>query len=139
MSDFKIFQHKYLFTFAKFGLLLIFGLVVVFHFCVLIRIVPINMIWGGKMADTSNIYLVEAIALVLVFWMLLTVLLKTQVIKNSFSTKTIRNSLYVMLVFFILNTIGNLLSENSIEKMVVAPVTLLITFLLLVLVFYKQV
>ncbi len=138
MSDFKIFQHKYLFTLAKFGLILIFGLVLVFHLCVLLNIVPIDRVWGGKIADTTNIYLVESIALGLVLVMLMTVLLKTQVIKNSFSPKTLRNILYAMLLFFILNTVGNLLSENSIEKMVAAPVTLLITFLLLVLVLYQQ-
>lgn len=61
--------------------------------------------------------------------MLVVVADKADYLKLPFSTKTITIILWVFVVLFAVNTIGNLFSKNRLEQLLFSPLTLLAAIL----------
>ena len=112
--------------FALRGLLVGLSLLVLFHLLVLIGVVPFEVVWGGKMSEVSQMQRLETISILVSIFMLVVIAIRAQIININISGRVITIILWVMFVFFCLNTIGNLLSNNSFEKLVFAPLTLLL-------------
>jgi membrane protein DedA with SNARE-associated domain len=52
--------------------------------------------------------------------------------------RVITSSLWVMFCLFLFNTLGNILSENHLEKIIFTPVTIVLSLLMLVLILKKN-
>ncbi|GAB3194317.1 hypothetical protein ABID22_000258 [Pontibacter aydingkolensis] len=113
--------------FATNGLLLIISLTIVFHFTVLLGIVPFELVWGGRLRTHSQMLSFEAASIAINLAMLAVVAIHSGVLKIRVNRKVIRVALWAMFILFLLNTVGNLLSENQAEKMVFTPVTFLLS------------
>jgi hypothetical protein len=101
------------------GIKLLLGLiaaVIIFHFSVLLKVIPYHFVWGGRLQNESEMYVFElaSIAINLVLGGVL--LMKGNFIKPFFSLKTINITLWVFLILFILNTVGNLFAKTNFEK-----------------------
>jgi hypothetical protein len=68
----------------------------------------------------------------------LIVLIKSQINKIDISSKIINGFLWGMSVLFILNSIGNLASNNNLEKIIFTPITLVLAICGLILVLKKE-
>ncbi|WP_047245761.1 hypothetical protein [Maribacter thermophilus] len=101
----------------------------VLHLSVLFKLVPHTIVWGGKIASIQTIYVLEMVALVTMLFLAMVILMKNRIIKPIFTSKAIKGILFVFAVFFMLNTLGNLLAETKIEK-VQALITLYLAFVL---------
>lgn len=106
-------------------------LLILFHLLILLRIVPYEIVWGGQIANTSSLIMLECMALGLTIIFTVIVLAKIGYIKVNGFSKTINFGMWVMVGYFILNTIGNIASINSIEKMILAPLTILLALIAL--------
>ena len=107
------------------GLLIILSLLVVFHVLILIRVVPFEDVWGGKITSESQMQRLEGISIFISLAMLTVVSIRAKIIRFA-GGRAITIILWVMFCFFCLNTIGNLLSNNPFEKLVFAPLTLIL-------------
>lgn len=90
--------------------------VIIFHLCILFKIIPYEIAWGGRLKNDSEMYVFEVISIAINLFLCLILLIKGEYIKEIISLKIVTIILWLFLVLFGLNTIGNLFAETSIEK-----------------------
>ncbi|MDB5234121.1 MAG: hypothetical protein JWR44_1114 [Hymenobacter sp.] len=112
--------------FALHGLLTIFLTTTVFHVLVLVGVIPFGMVWGGRLRDHSQMVTFEAVSLAVTLLMLAVVGVRAGYVKIRIHKRVVQGVLWLMMLLFLANTVGNLLSENEFEKMVFTPLTLLL-------------
>ncbi len=119
-------------------LLVILSILVIFHLLILVRVIPFDLIWGGKLKVASQMYLFEAASVIINSVMIIIVARNAGFIKAGIHPLIIRGGLWVMFLLFMLNTIGNFNSENQFEKNVFTPTTLLLSLLCFKLILTKK-
>jgi hypothetical protein len=108
------------------GLLFI---VVVFHFCIMAKLIPYNIAWGGQITNDTEMYVFETISIVINLFLSLILLMKGNYITVQFREKTVNIVLWIFLAIFILNTVGNIFAKTNFEKFF-AVLTLLFALLI---------
>jgi hypothetical protein len=119
-------------------ILLIFSLTVVFHLLVMIKVIPYTMVWGGRLQSDADMYRFEFVSLGLNLLFTFIVLVKSGILSIRIPIWVITSSLWVMFCLFLFNTLGNILSENHLEKIIFTPVTIVLSLLMLVLILKKN-
>ncbi len=112
-------------------LLLLNTAVLLFHLTIVFKIVPYNIAWGGRLKTDNEMYVFEAVSILINLLFSVTLLVKGSFIKPIFSPKAVRILLWVFFVIYSLNTIGNLFAVTRFEKYF-AGVTFLFAFLITV-------
>lgn len=90
--------------------------VIVFHLCIIIKIIPYDITWGGRLKNDSEMYVFETISIIINVFLFWVVLMKAKLVKYQFPIKAINIILWIFLVIFILNTIGNFFAKTYFEK-----------------------
>ena len=90
--------------------------VTLFHLCILFKIIPYDIAWGGRLTNDSEMYVFESISLVVNFIFAFVLLIKGKFIKQWLPAKAVNLILWVFLVLFALNTVGNIFAETNFEK-----------------------
>ncbi len=103
----------------------IFLLTILFHLAAIFGFVPIDMIWGGRLKTREELYVFESISIALNAIMLLIVASRMDYVKALTNRKVIRVILWLMVLLFSLNTIGNLMAFNNLETYIFTPITFL--------------
>ncbi|MBL7862666.1 MAG: hypothetical protein JNJ65_15980 [Cyclobacteriaceae bacterium] len=111
---------------ASLGLIAILTSVILFHVLVLVGIIPQDIVWGGRLRTREELVEFELVSIVINFIMVLFVSVRAGIINLSIKPILIRVVLWLMVVLFILNTLGNLLSQNDMERIIFTPITLLL-------------
>lgn len=106
----------------------VFLLSLIFHTLVLSGVIDYRIVWGGRMQTLDQMYSFEGISLGINGIFFLLMLIHHAWIRISISFRVMRGIFWGMFVLFILNTVGNLLSANSMEKIIFTPVTALLAF-----------
>jgi len=119
------------------SLVAIFSATIIFHLLILTGLIPFAIVWGGRLTDESSMYAFESVSLLLNFYFLFVVMAKSQYLKIRIPSKIVTATLWIMAAIFGLNTVGNLLSNNSLERMIFTPITFLI-FLFVVILLWKK-
>ncbi|MFZ4056891.1 MAG: hypothetical protein ACOYKE_02080 [Ferruginibacter sp.] len=104
----------------------IFSLSIIFHVLVLLQIIPYSIVWGGNIQHSSDMIKLEVISIVLNGFFIVLLLSIMQVIKSSFSLSMRKWILGIMVAIFLLNTIGNLFSKQTLETLIFTPITFLL-------------
>ncbi|WP_421763803.1 hypothetical protein [Ekhidna sp.] len=99
----------------------------IFHICILIGVIPYDLVWGGRLASQAKMIQFEIISLVINSIILLFVFMKKGAVKPFLSIKIINLFIWLFAVIFLLNTIGNLFASNSLETIIFTPITLILT------------
>ena len=123
---------------ATYGLLIILSLFVIFHLLILLRVIPFEMVWGGRLKNASQMVSFETVSIVINLIMLAGVGVYAGILQVKINPMVIKAGFGIMFVLFLLNTIGNLSSENEWEKMVFTPLTLLLSLFSLRLALGKE-
>lgn len=87
-----------------------------FHFLILMKIIPYELTWGGKLKNDSEMYVFELVSIAINSFLLYVLLQKGNFVKTLFGTKTLSVILWIFFGVFALNTIGNLFAETAFEK-----------------------
>ena len=117
------------FSFAAKLMLILFGAVVVFHLLVLLQVLPYSIVWGGKLNSVEQMRSMETVSICINLFMILVVLLRAQLIRLDLRPLFLQVVMGLMCALFVLNTLGNLFSENLFERLVFTPLTLLLAVL----------
>lgn len=104
-------------------------LVTLFHVGVIVRWIPYDRIGGGRLTSDAQMYLLTGVAILANGFLLGVLLAKGNFIRHRVPPRFIRVTLWVFLVFFLLNTVGNLLAKTVFEQSF-AILTLLFVVLL---------
>lgn len=110
-------------------LIIIFSLVLIFHVCVIVGIVPFEIVWGGKMSDPKEMMYFEIGSIAINLTMLAIVLVYAGYLKIQIKPVVIKVALWLMSALFVLNTVGNIFSANETEKMIFTPITAVLALL----------
>lgn len=89
---------------------------IVFHLCILLKIIPYEITWGGRLKNDQEMYVFETVSIVINLFFGAILLMKGQYVKRIIPIKIINIILWVFLVLFGLNTIGNIFAETNFEK-----------------------
>jgi len=114
--------------FATHALLIIFSIVIFFHALVLTDIIPFDMVWGGRLTSKEQMIAFELTSITINILMLVMVAIQADLIKMNINKKVLKAVFWLMFVLFLFNTIGNLLSDNELEKIIFTPLTILLSF-----------
>ena len=90
--------------------------VILFHLCIMLKIVPYEITWGGRLKNESEMYLFETISIIINLFLFLILLIKGNYLERFISMKKINVILWVFFTIFGLNTIGNILAKTYFEK-----------------------
>ncbi len=107
-------------------LILLFSLTIVFHLLILLKVIPYAIAWGGRLQNDSEMFVFEGVSIALNALFLFISITKYKQIKLGKSSKFINVMLWIIFALFALNTIGNLFSINSFEKMVFTSITIVL-------------
>lgn len=103
------------------------------HLLLLSGQLPKDLVWGGNAAADNKFYAAEMFALLLTLWFAFVVLAFAGKITTRLRFKFLRRWLWIMTIFFLMNTLGNLMADHHFEQWVLAPVTLLLSLFCFVL------
>lgn len=112
--------------FAAIGLMAIQSLMIGFHLLILTGAIPFNMVWGGRLKTHEQMVTFELVSISLNLLMVLVIAIYAGLLNLNVNRMLLRVLLWGMAALFLLNTIGNLMSVNPLEKAIFTPVTLLL-------------
>ena len=118
---------------AQFGLLILLSLFLLLHFSILIKIIPYNLVWGGKLNSIQEMYRFEIFSILINALFVIVILKQMSFLTIDIPKKVITYSLWLMTGLFILNTLGNAISKNKLEKRLFTPITILLAIFSLIL------
>lgn len=104
-------------------ILLMVVCVLIFHTLVLLGVIPFETVWGGRLENVSQMYLFETISIVVNLIIISVVGMKVGYIKRYLNEKIINTILWFLVVLFVLNTIGNIISLSLVESLIFTPLT----------------
>lgn len=114
------------------------SMVILFHVLIIIKIIPYNIAWGGRLQTDEQMYVFETFSILFNLFLGFILLMKGSYINYQFKSKTLNIVLWIFLMLFIINTIGNIFALSTFEKMF-ALLTLLLAFLIWVVLRPEQV
>jgi len=115
--------NKVPFKFALTIMLILVCLVVVFHCLVLTQVIPYHIVWGGKLQNVTQMRRLEIISILINVLLLSVVSIKGKLLKLNMPVSVINIILWLFVMLFSLNTIGNLFAKARIETIVFTPLT----------------
>ena len=117
---------------AQLGLLILLSLFLLLHFIILLNIIPYKLIWGGRLKSNNDMYRFEFSSVLINSLFIIVILTQADCIKINIPNKIITYALWFMTGMFILNTLGNAVSKNKIERFLFTPITMLLAIFSLI-------
>lgn len=97
-------------------LILLLVAVLLFHIAVIVKLIPYDIAWGGRLEHASELYVYEAVSICVNLFLGLVLLMKGNYIKSLLPFKTINIILWIFLALLALNTVGNIIAKTLFEK-----------------------
>jgi hypothetical protein len=104
---------------SKYSIKLFLGLllaVILFHICIILKIIPYDIAWGGRLTNDAEMYVFETTSILINIFLSIILLMKGNIIEYKFSDKVVNMILWTFFAIFILNTIGNIFAKTTFEK-----------------------
>ena len=108
---------------AYMSLIVLPAMFLVFHALIIAGILPRNIVWGGRLTDTTFLPL-ELLALTLNFLLILTGCVAGKFISSKAAALIVDNIKWFLFYFVVVNTVLALFSKTTLE-VVMTPVTAL--------------
>jgi hypothetical protein len=108
-------------------LLAAMGLLFIFHILVLLKVIPADIVWGGRIQGVpSNLFTLETVSLLVTLLFMLIIAAKIGYIQAGKLSGAVNIGVWLILAYLILNTLGNLASGVSFESLIAAPITIIL-------------
>lgn len=120
----------------EFILICILGGLLLMHLGIIFRLIPYQMVWGGRLKSDKEMYQFEAISILLNSIFLLVALAAANYIQLPIDLYVIRVMLWAMAALFLLNTFGNMVSKNKFEQLFFTPLTIILSGLCSYIAYY---
>ncbi|NJB84239.1 magnesium-transporting ATPase (P-type) [Wenyingzhuangia aestuarii] len=90
--------------------------IILFHLSIILKIVPYEITWGGRLKNDSKMYVFETISILINCFLCFILFVKGKFIREFLSMKIVNISLWIFVIIFGLNTVGNILAKTNFEK-----------------------
>ena len=117
--------YKIPFRFAVNSLLTLLSLVMIFHLLILTQVIPYNIVWGGNLQNTEQMIVFEIVSLLINTLIIITIAIKGKYLKFNLSQRLTDLLIWLFVILFSINTLGNLFAKASIETIAFTPMTFL--------------
>lgn len=97
-------------------LLTLLAIVIVFHFLIVIKIIPYSIAWGGRLQSDTAMYAFESASILINLFLVWLLLMKVRYVNAVLKEKTIKIFLWIFFALFLLNTVGNLFAKTAFER-----------------------
>ena len=104
-----------------------------FHLLVLFGIVPYSIVWAGRLKSTTDMYIFEAISILINAILFYVLLLKGNYIRHRVPERIVNSIILFFIALFLLNTAANFMATTFFERVIFTPLTLLSAVLLLII------
>lgn len=98
------------------ALIIIYSIITVFHSCILLKIIPYDITWGGRLQNDQEMYVFETASIAINLFLIWILLMKGDFVTYKFPVKVIHIILWIFVVVFALNTVGNIFAKTILEK-----------------------
>ena len=88
------------------------SIVIVFHLCIVVKLIPYDITWGGRLKNDYEMYVFEAVSIIINLFLISILLMKGNYLKFHFNEKIINIILWIFFFIFIINTIGNIFAKT---------------------------
>lgn len=107
---------------------LLFAVVIVLQILLAAGILPVSMAWGGRQSKlTASLRISSIIAAFLLGMFIFVIRYRAGLVVNGPIPTVIMVASWIITVFMAFNTLGNLASKSTKEKIVFGPITALLT------------
>jgi len=113
------------------------AIITLFHLSILAKIIPYELTWGGRLENDQEMYVFEILSVLINLFFAFILLIKGGYVRSYISMKVVNAFLWVFLILFVLNTVGNVFAKTLIEKSF-AILTLLFSYLIWLILRYKE-
>lgn len=86
------------------------------HLLILVKIIPYEITWGGRLNNDSEMFVFESMSIGILTFFLLVLLQKGKQLKAFLSKRAITIILWIYFALFALNTLGNLFADTRFEQ-----------------------
>ncbi len=121
--------RKIPFRLAVNTMLFFLSVLLVYHLLIITQAIPYEATWGGRLKSDEEMYRFEAVSITVNLLIMFVIAIKGGYTGRIKPNKLIKVILWLMVVLYALNTVGNILSTNLIETIVFTPMTLIFTVL----------
>lgn len=90
--------------------------VILFHFAILLKFIPYDFTWGGRLQNDTEMYVFETLSISINVFLVVILLMKGEYLQKRFSERITTTILWIYLVLFLLNTVGNIVAQTYFEK-----------------------
>lgn len=104
-------------------------LLAVFHVLVILKVIPADIVWGGKFKDDIELQIMLFVSLILNLIMGVLFLVRYFQIRRNQRFIVVSILMWLMLVLFVLNTVTNIMAETWVEKLTFTPISIFLAFL----------
>jgi hypothetical protein len=111
------------------AMLFLLSLVLFFHLLLVLKVIPYTIAWGGRLENDEAMYAFESMSILVNLFLMWILAMKGNYVRFQFSPRAQRIALWIFLVLFALNTLGNIVAKTNLEKSF-AVVTALFAYLL---------
>ena len=91
--------------------------IILFHLCIITKIVPYDITWGGRLTNDNEMYIFETVSILVNVFLSWVLLMKGNFVQFKFPTKAVNTILWIFFAIFILNTIGNIFAKTNFERL----------------------
>ena len=110
------------------------GTILIFHLLIFTEQIPYDKVWAGRLNSVEEMKSFETFSILINIFMVLVLLLKYKLLKSGKTNKAIDILIWVFVVFFALNTIGNMFTKSLIELILGGILTLVSSILCFIIV-----
>lgn len=98
-------------------MLLLNFLVIIFHLGIITKLIPYEIVWGGRLKNDRDMYVFESVSIGIILILIFILLLKGKYLRLELNERSLNFILWIYFVIFVLNTLGNLLAKTNFEKL----------------------
>lgn len=110
-------------------MLILLSTVILFHLLIILQVIPYENVWAGKLQSVDEMYAFEAASIFINLVLIGVLLLKGRYVGHRIPERILDVILWLFVVVFSLNTIGNLMAKTYFERVIFTPLTLLLAYL----------
>ena len=101
---------------AQWGLIILLSLFLVLHFTILLKLIPYNLVWGGRLKSDKEMYRFEFFSILINSLFVIVILVQGNFLTIDIPKKIITYALWIMTGLFLLNTLGNKTKKKQISS-----------------------
>ena len=105
------------------------GVIILLHSAILMKIIPYNITWGGRLENNIEMYVFEIMSILINLFLVVLLLVRGRYLSCFIPMKVVNILLWAFLFLFGINTLGNIFAETTFEKSL-SLLTLIFTYLI---------